>query len=274
MADFNYHTHPDNIDRQRIYVASVGGQHWRGNSRLLRRGHRYHLLMYTTAGAATGRVNDDPIYAETGSIWIFPRNKTYTYTWDPARAHWSYYWIEFDGEWAAGTLELMQLHRQHHFHHCQTLWPTIERISKMIRSDPDCMHEAMALLLQVFAGMERLLLHPPRQRQSDSLSTTVKKFIADHLDEPIQLRDIAKHVHRSPFHLSRLFKEACGVTPMKYLRQQRLARARSLFERGDLNVSEVGQAVGYPVLQHFSRMFKAEYGMSPRAYLREKANAP
>ena len=65
------------------------------------------------------------------------------------------------------------------------------------------------------------------------------------------------------------------MPPMAYVRQVRGERAKSLLLRGDLNIPEVGQGVGYPVLQHFSRMFRMQTGASPRAFLRaERPRAP
>jgi AraC-like DNA-binding protein len=60
------------------------------------------------------------------------------------------------------------------------------------------------------------------------------------------------------------------MTPMAYLRRIRADYAKDLLLRGELNISEVGQRIGYPVLQHFSRMFRHETGVSPRAFLRTK----
>ena len=53
-----------------------------------------------------------------------------------------------------------------------------------------------------------------------------------------------------------------------YLRTQRLNRAQELFRGGSLNISEVGQKVGYPIIQHFSAVFKKNLGLTPREYVR------
>ncbi len=266
---YGFHTAPTPFEFERFYVASIGSQIWRGDSRLLRRGHRYHLLMFTTTGRATGKVNDDVIYAEENSAWIFPRNKTYTYTWDPQFAQWNYFWVEFDGAWASSYLEMMRLDDRHEFHGCEAARPFLDRLTKLLLDKGnDAQHEASALLLQAFSHMEQAKHQPQRNKQVQSLDSIVKKYLADHLGENIQLEEIAEHVQLSPFHLSRVFKDHNGISPMKYLRQLRIARAKTLFNRRDMNISEVGQAVGYPIIQHFSRMFKSETGMSPRAYVK------
>ena len=59
-----------------------------------------------------------------------------------------------------------------------------------------------------------------------------------------------------------------GVTPMGDLRRARIARARELLDRTQLNVEEVGRAVGLPAPSHFSRLFRLSEGQSPRAYRR------
>ena len=269
MNDFGAFTTPSELDRSCLYIASVGRQRWSGNSSLLRRGHRYHLLMMTIEGAATGRVNDDSIYAEKNSIWLFPRNKTYTYTWDPQIKYWDYVWIEFDGDWANQFLAMMRLDKQHHFHNCEASLPLAKQIVETIHENQDGnLHHCLGIFTSLLATMEKNLIQPPRNTEARSIDTICKKFMADHLHNPIQLEDIAKHAKMSPFHLSRVFKEHNNISPIAYLRQLRVTRAKALFARHDMNISEIGQAVGYPVLQHFSRMFKAETGITPRAYLK------
>lgn len=268
MTDFSSYTTPHPNDRQQFYIASIGDQNWGGDSHLLRRGHRYHLLMYTTSGAATGKVNDDAIYAEADSIWIFPRHKTYTYSWNPEIAHWHYRWIEFDGPWAEQCLRMCQLEDKHHFHNCSACRPLVDSIVEGIYHKPDQqLHTYLGMFLSILGTIEHNYLKPRHSKQQSSTDAICKKYMADHLKNSIQLEDIAKHVQMSPFHLSRIFKQQNGIAPMKYLRQLRVARAKALFNRKDMSISEIGVAVGYPIIQHFSRMFKAETGMTPRAYI-------
>jgi AraC-like DNA-binding protein len=183
---------------------------------------------------------------------------------------WQYRWIEFSGEMTPGLLKMFGLDGLPCVHDCREAWPAVEEVVHALETGGNsALHEAASLFLRVLAIVERRM-RPERGRLPvvSQLDLAVKRFVADHLEEEISLPDVARAVRSSPHHLIRVFKRNNGKTPMAYLRQLRAERAKGLLMRGDLSVKEVGQRVGYPVVQHFSRMFRLETGLSPRAYLR------
>ena len=57
------------------------------------------------------------------------------------------------------------------------------------------------------------------------------------------------------------------MTPVEYLRNQRLERAATLLsESPEMTVQEVMLQVGMPDAANFYRRFKEKYGMSPNQY--------
>lgn len=70
-------------------------------------------------------------------------------------------------------------------------------------------------------------------------------FIHDNYARDLSLSDIAAAVHLSPFHLSRIFKKATGVTPHQYPLQVRVNSARALLSAGagGRSLAEVAAAV-------------------------------
>ena len=83
-----------------------------------------------------------------------------------------------------------------------------------------------------------------------------------------------KHAHRelmtaldAPYDYAvRAFQQAYDCTPLERLTELRIARAAALLREGELQVSEVSEAVGYSYLSGFSRAFKRAYGLSPSAW--------
>lgn len=71
--------------------------------------------------------------------------------------------------------------------------------------------------------------------------------------------------HRT--HLTKLFKRETGMTPVAYLQQLRIERARSLLAE-PLSVEEVALSVGYTDPLYFSKSFKKLTGYTPSAYRR------
>jgi AraC-like DNA-binding protein len=94
----------------------------------------------------------------------------------------------------------------------------------------------------------------------------VKDFLLRHLEQDLNLRDVAAHVQLSEEYLARLFKQATGQTVFDYLRRARFEQAKTLLSTSELNVTEISQRSGFGSVAAFSRSFKRELGISPSAY--------
>ncbi|MAM71157.1 MAG: AraC family transcriptional regulator [Gammaproteobacteria bacterium] len=68
--------------------------------------------------------------------------------------------------------------------------------------------------------------------------------------------------------LNRRFKKATGLSPLQYLQQIRLDKAKELLKTTNLNVSEVADSVGYTDAAYFSALFKRKVSLSPGEYRR------
>ncbi|WP_174552361.1 GlxA family transcriptional regulator [Microtetraspora niveoalba] len=98
-------------------------------------------------------------------------------------------------------------------------------------------------------------LHPAVHRVQDHL--------AQHLDTPHTLAELAAVAHLSPRGLSRAFATAIGISPLEYQQQLRLERASRLLADTDLGVDAVASRCGFRDVRHFRRLFSTRYGMSP-----------
>ena len=107
------------------------------------------------------------------------------------------------------------------------------------------------------------------QRQQRLAADRVEKVIAllrQRLAEPPSLEEIGRTVGCSPFHLSRTFSAATGLTIPQYTRQLRMERAAELLRTGRFNVTETALEVGYSSLSHFSQAFHETFGCCPGLY--------
>lgn len=77
---------------------------------------------------------------------------------------------------------------------------------------------------------------------------------------------MARVANLSPSRLHRLFKSEIGITPMVYLKNCRMKKARSLLETTFLSVKEVARRVGVNDDSHFVRDFEKAFGMTPSLY--------
>ena len=93
-------------------------------------------------------------------------------------------------------------------------------------------------------------------------------YMRDRLDQPLSLKEVASAVAVSPRHFTRLFKQVTDQTPVEFLIDLRLERARELLEMPDNRVTGVCNEVGYSSLSYFVRLFKRRFGVTPGKYAR------
>jgi AraC-like DNA-binding protein len=65
------------------------------------------------------------------------------------------------------------------------------------------------------------------------------------------------------------FSRMVGLAPMEYLLAWRMAVAKDLLRRNDLQLVEVAEQVGYSSASTFSTAFSRHVGQSPSRYSRE-----
>ncbi|NEO86793.1 MAG: helix-turn-helix transcriptional regulator [Spirulina sp. SIO3F2] len=115
-------------------------------------------------------------------------------------------------------------------------------------------------------GTEATLNLPPEQRLERQRLAQVIDYIEAHLTEDLSLQDLAIVSGLSKFHFSRLFKQAFGMTPHRYLMQRRVERAALVLKREDWAIAQVAQQFGFADQSHFTRVFKQMKGVTPRQF--------
>lgn len=97
----------------------------------------------------------------------------------------------------------------------------------------------------------------------------VLEHIDQHLDQALELAELAAIAHFSPFHFHRLFSAWVGETLGDYLRRRRLGCAALLLaERPQLSVLDIALQVGFGSGEAFSRAFKQHFQVTPSAWRR------
>jgi AraC family transcriptional regulator of arabinose operon len=104
----------------------------------------------------------------------------------------------------------------------------------------------------------------------------VKRTIAtmyDEIEQRLTVASLARRVNLSPSRFAHLFLRDTGVAPGRYLRDLRLAHARTLVEDSALTIKEVMARVGFNDPSHFARDFRRHHGDSPKR-VRARARSP
>ena len=131
----------------------------------------------------------------------------------------------------------------------------------------------------VISTVERALASLPGKEPEAAGSDTVpgsqdpiaslKEYIQDHLNEDLSLHRLSEVCHFHPVYMSRVFKEAEGVTIGDYINRVRLEKAKELLTGSRMTVLEISRQMGFATDNYFCRWFRRQTGFSPHRF-REK----
>lgn len=92
------------------------------------------------------------------------------------------------------------------------------------------------------------------------------RYIHERYREPITLETLLEHLSCSSRQLLRAFKKQVRTSPIDYLIQLRMSKAKHLLLSTDFTLKEIADSVGYTDSYYFSRIFKKYEGVSPTSF--------
>ncbi len=122
------------------------------------------------------------------------------------------------------------------------------------------LHDRMAIDFTV--RMKDLKKHVVGSKQvSDAVD-----YIYAHIYERITVDDMAKAICISPAYLSRIFKQAMGVSVSEYIRDSKIDVAKNLLCFSDHSLVDIANMLAFSSQSHFIQQFRSRVGVTPKAY--------
>ena len=118
-------------------------------------------------------------------------------------------------------------------------------------------------------GGQRQYVESPLPPTDCDRMQPVLTHIADNLDSPHTVPELARRAMMSERTFARRFVAETGTTPHKWIVQQRVLRARELLEQTDLPVEAVASHSGFGSAALLRTHFQSVVGTSPGRYRRE-----
>ena len=214
------------------------------------------LLVWAPAGDIRGTIGGQHFVADPARFVLMPPGKPQDY-FSPAGDRWEWLWAHFDGPAAAAWAERFGLAgggvgRSGMDVSRRRRW--LDLVSTYVQEPELARVRLAALLADLPAGGD----------DGDGFAE-VRRYVQEHLAEPLTAARLAEVTGMSVPHFNRRFKAAAGVSPMRFVAARRVERAGALLAGSDLKLTAVGAAVGYPDPFHFSRVYKRHTGRPPTA---------
>jgi AraC-like DNA-binding protein len=101
---------------------------------------------------------------------------------------------------------------------------------------------------------------------SDNNLLYARKFIDENYNQKLTVEEMANMVGYSYHHFRHLFKKHFSVSPIQYVINKRLEKARRLLRYTELSISTITLECGFSNDAQFCTIFKREVGETPRAF--------
>ena len=95
---------------------------------------------------------------------------------------------------------------------------------------------------------------------------SVLKYIEKHLDDKLTIEQLSDVMHLHPNYFIRHFKSFFGVSPIRFINNMRMEKAKQLLSESDMSVAQIAKLVGTDDIFYFSKQFKKYNGYAPTEY--------
>lgn len=159
----------------------------------------------------------------------------------------------------------------------ERVFGSAREISRMMRAGGEenrlkCRAVLLAMLIDLLgkAGLTGESPSVNHSRKAESLASSIRKILDKNTDTP-SLRKSLDRLGYSYEHLCRIFKGVYGISPIQYVRANRMNRARFLLKNTNLQIAEIAYRVGFASPAYFTGEFKRYTGTTPGRFRKGEA---
>lgn len=120
--------------------------------------------------------------------------------------------------------------------------------------------------MRIYRILEYLLTpNKVKIKNEDPIERTIH-YIKSNVGMEFSLKKLASIANMSPYYYAHLFKQQTGFSPIEYVINSRMDRAKVLLVHSKQSVEEIAFTLGYSSSNSFINIFVKRHGMSPRQY--------
>lgn len=226
--------------------------------------------------SATGRQHQRQV--DAGQVCIIPDCQSHAFTWQhKAELMLFYFHPAFLAQAAQervspDTIELVEQYGIEDValqHLCAAFRAAFQPESDLRRLYVDALMQGLAVYLLDRYSTARLQQLAPQVGLSRHQLKQIVEYIETHLHQNIRLAELADEVELSQWYFCRLFKQSIGVSPYRYVLEQRIERAKTLLSQYYRDISEIALQCGFSNQSHFTLNFRKVTGMTPKVYQKQ-----
>lgn len=221
----------------------------------------YWILHFVFSGTGIYRANHKTNKLTSDDCFVIRPGVNHYYQAD-SQNPWHYAWIGFENT----SVSLPETLKEDVFHA-----PELRNIFQSFEDNfgkKEYVEELLyGKLFELLAILHNRDIDKPSLKSYDIIAEKAKAYIENNYMNNLSISKIASQLSFDRTYFSAAFKKSTGVSPQKYLLNQRMVHAASLLKETDYSVTKIAQMTGYKDVLSFSRSFKDYYGVSPSKYV-------
>jgi AraC family transcriptional regulator of arabinose operon len=232
-----------------------------------------NILIYCIEGSGSIHVQDEIHNITSDTCFIIPACMPHSY-WASENTPWSIYWIHFAGRKSS--------YFQNHFHKVIPISRTsnariddrINQFNEILsalemgfsKENIEYANLYLNALLTSFFYLDTFR-NVKGLQGSDPVDHSIL-YMMQNVNKCVRIQDLSSHVKMSESHLSKLFRQRMGTSPIDYFINLKMQEAIRLLSNKSMRIKEVAFQLGYNDPYYFTRIFTRQIGSSPTTFLK------
>lgn len=236
------------------------------------KGRGDYQIIYVYKGAASFYIDNEWKKLRAGSIILFRPHEPQLYSYYSSEKP-EIYWLHFTGSQCEEILNKYDIKNCYigEIMYLQVLFQTIITELQLKQSNFE----------DVVLAYFHILLSTIHRSFQNTLQTSSNDFSLDRLIIELNSKymdswtvsSMADFCKLSVSYFSHTFKNKTGFSPMQFLNNLRIEKAKDFLTSNTMTITTVSHLVGYEDPLYFSRIFKKSTGISPQHFYEATANA-
>lgn len=230
-----------------------------------------YIIHYIQSGKGTFSVaNQHTVTLKAGDLFVLPKGIPCFYQAD-GQDPWSYFWIGFSGVKIQTMLANSKLNNKYFLHQVQGshTYKSLTELFKAAHHNSSLANDVLIESL-IYKFFYHLITEYPEKvtakNSDEDLHVAVNYLEQNFANTSCTISSLCHDLYVSRSYLYNIFKNNLNISPLKFLTQLRMEKAKQLLSNSDYTVRQITNVVGYTDEFTFSKAFKRYTGLSPKYY--------
>lgn len=226
----------------------------------------FYLIHYVYSGQGELHIENKTYKIHAGQFFlIYPKQIAYYKADD--NDPWLYGWIEFDGNFSEKLMTVTGFsHENHVINDNNGVGNALKNIIDLGWSEFETI---MSYFWSFIAVLTKGKLLKKDENTAETYVSNAKNYIRINIHKRITVTEIARFLNIDRSHLTRIFKNICGISTQQFIISLKMEMASQSLKKSSMTIKEIANSVGYDNQMEFSKLFKKHFNITPTQW-REK----